>query len=421
MSTPLHVRNVLILCAALAAVAIATLVALAGDEVPGRPEGGGPRTQRVLLGSPDLTSGIPGKGTLTSAEIRKWLADARNHETLDVELPLGLAAGAMSIKGLDANPLTRAKIELGRQLYFDPRLSADGTVSCATCHDPNAGWAAHTPTGVGIRGQKGGRNSPVSYNRILSDAQFWDGRAKTLEEQAVGPIANPIEMGSTHEACVKSVAAIEGYRLQFERIFGGVTIDAVGKAIASFERAIVTGPAPFDYRERAKNFAGVSEEDVKDDPSLGERAKAAREGEATHPMTEPAVRGRDLYFGKAACSACHVGANLTDEAYHNLGVGMAAEKPDLGRFEVTKDAKDKGAFKTPTIRNVAQTAPYMHDGSVATLEEVIDLYDKGGHANPSLDPKIKPLGLTPQERTDLVEFLRACTGSFPPIETGRLP
>jgi cytochrome c peroxidase len=394
----------------LAIAAPLAYVALAGDDAPVKRDPAATGAQAVMLGTPELTAGIPGKGRLTVGEIRAWLADPRNHETLAVELPLGLAADKTSMKGLAANPLTRAKIELGRQLYFDPRLSADGTVSCATCHDPNAGWAAHTPTGVGIRGQKGGRNSPVSYNRILSDAQFWDGRAKTLEEQAVGPIANPVEMGNTHDACVKTIAGVEGYRLQFERIFGGVTIDAVGKALASFERAIVTGPSPFDWFERASAFRNVTAEDMADDEVLAMAARSARDAAAKHPMSESAVRGQDLYFGKASCSACHVGANLTDEAFHNLGVGISAEKPDLGRFDVTKDPKDRGAFKTPTIRNVAQTAPYMHDGSIATRE-----------ANPTLDPKIRRLGLTDAESADLVEFMRACTGSFPPVETGRLP
>lgn len=406
---------------ALAVAARGTYVALAGEEGPAKPDPAASSPQKVLLGTPELTAGIPGKGPLAVAEIRAWLANPRNHATLQVELPLGLSSGEASMKGLAANPLTRAKIELGRQLYFDPRLSADGTVSCATCHDPNAGWAAHTPTGVGIRGQKGGRNSPASYNRILSDLQFWDGRAKTLEEQAVGPIANPVEMGNTHAACVKTIAGVEGYRLQFERIFGGVTIDAVGKALASFERAVVTGPAPFDYYERANAFRNVTAQDMADDELLGNAARAAREAAAKHPMSQSAVRGRDLYFGKAACSVCHVGANLSDEAFHNLGVGITADKPDLGRFVVTNEPKDRGSFKTPTIRNVAQTAPYMHDGSVATLEDVVAFYNSGGEPNPALDPKVKKLGLTDADIADVVEFMRACTGDFPPVETGRLP
>lgn len=368
-----------------------------------------------------LTTGIPGEGDLSVAEIRAWLDDPAVHEALTVELPLGLHVGKGQEKGLDANPLTRAKIELGRQLYFDPRLSADGTISCATCHHPDTGWTAHTKTGEGIRGQEGGRNSPVSFNRILSDVQFWDGRAPTLEAQAVGPIENPIEMGSTHAACVEAVNGIEGYRIQFERIFGGVDIDAIGKAIAAFERAVVTGPAPFDYHEDAQRFADVTDEDLADDPDFAAQVKGARDAYAANPMSDSAVRGRGLFFGKANCTACHIGPNLSDETFRNLGVGMDAETPDLGRYEITKVEKDKGCFKTPTVRNVTQTAPYMHDGSQTTLEEVVEWYNQGGHPNPWLDEKVVPLNLTAQEKADLVEFMKACTGPFPPVETGRLP
>ena len=178
-----------------------------------------PAAAAVPLGSPELTAGIPGDGPLTEEAIQQWLAVAANHVPLQVQLPLGLAAGQSQVQIPADNPLTRAKIELGRQLYFDPRLSADGSVSCASCHHPDDGYARHTQFGVGINGQMGGRNSPVSYNRLLSGAQFWDGRAGSLEAQAVGPIANPIEMGNTHEKCVETLKGIEGYKLQFEKIF----------------------------------------------------------------------------------------------------------------------------------------------------------------------------------------------------------
>lgn len=393
----------------------------AGEAANSQPGSGG--GSKVLLGTPELTAGIPGEGTLTKSEILAWLDDPRNHEPLDFDLPLGLAAGRQQVKGVDENPLTRAKIELGRQLYFDPRLSADEKISCATCHSPESGFAAHTQFGVGIKGQQGGRNSPVSYNRILSDAQFWDGRAASLEEQAVGPIQNPIEMGNTHEACVACLKGIEGYRLQFEKIFGELTIQTVGKAIASFERAIVTGPAPFDYNERLRTFSEQDPDELKEeDPDLFQQYEEAKAAAEAHPMSEEAKRGRDLFFGqKAGCTACHVGPNLSDEKYHNLGVGMDAKEPDLGRSVVTKDDKDRGAFKTPTVRNVELSAPYMHDGSQKTLEEVVDWYAKGGHPNPNLDEKIKKLELTDQDKKDLVEFMKACTGEFPEVQTDRLP
>lgn len=381
----------------------------------------------------DLSDGapaptIPGIGPLTSDQIMQWLAGSENHKPLTVKLPLGLSLGQSQMKGLDKNPLTLAKIELGRQLYFDTRLSADNTVSCASCHHPQEGFSRHTATGVGIDGQKGGRNSPVSYNRILSDAQFWDGRAASLEAQAVGPIQNPIEMGNTHEAAVASLKKIDGYVMQFQKVFPetGVTIDNVGKAIAAFERTLVTGPSAYDYHESYKRFATLEAEDLEDlktdSPNVYAEYEQLQKLVALNPMSESAVRGQDLFFSKrVGCTACHVGANFSDEQYHNLGVGMSAKDPDMGRFTETKVEKDKGAFKTPTIRNVALSAPYMHDGSMATLEEVVEHYNKGGDKNRWLSDKIVPLKLTPQEKIDLVEFMRACTGTFPSVSSGRLP
>lgn len=380
----------------------------------------------VTLGDPSLTAGIPGEGPLTIEEINKWLADPANHEELKVSLPFGLDAAAGQITGLDENPMTRAKIELGRQLYFDTRLSSDSTVSCASCHHPEKGWAFDTQFGVGVDGQEGNRNSPVSYNRILSGKQFWDGRAATLEEQAIGPIANPIEMANTHDVAVDTLKKIPGYKVQFDKIFGdGVNIENVGKAIATFERAIVTGPAPYDYYEVVRSFQQqFPAEELKyleeDDPELYKKYADALKG--AEGMSESARRGREIFFSeKGKCTACHAGANFTDELYHNLGVGMDAKEPDLGRYMVTKDEKDKGAFKTPTIRNIAQTPPYMHDGSQKTLEEVVEWYVKGGHPNAYLSDKVQKLNLTQQDKTDLVNFMKACTGEFPEIETDRLP
>jgi len=380
-----------------------------------------PREQ-VALGDPALTAGVPGSGPITLAEIDRWLADPKNFVTLEPVLPLGLSQGAAQITGLDKNPLTRAKIELGRQLYFDPRLSADSTVSCASCHNPAEGYSAHTKTGVGIRGQLGGRNSPVSFNRILSGPQFWDGRVDSLEAQAVGPIQNPIEMGFTHEGVVKRLGDIPVYKKQFEKIFGELSIDRVGQAIAAFERVLVTAPSPYDYHEQMRTFAGLDPDDIAEDPDLAKRYAEAKAAVEAHPMSEEAKRGREIFFTeKGNCTACHVGANLADEKYHNIGIGMDKPEPDLGRFVVTKDPKDTGAFKTPTVRNVALTAPYMHDGSVATLEEVVEWYDKGGHPNPHLSDKIRPLKLTDQEQADLVAFMKACTGPTPTVEVSRLP
>lgn len=385
---------------------------------------------KVKLGSADLTTGIPGEGPLSVEEIRTWLANPANHVPLQIELPKGLDAGAGNIFIPEDNPLTRAKIELGRQLYFDPRLSADETISCASCHDPAQGYSAHTQFGIGVDDQQGDRNSPVAYNRLLSRAQFWDGRAATLEEQAVGPIENPIEMGNTHQGCVECLGGIAGYRLQFETIFeDGVTIDNVGKAIASFERAIVTGPMPYDYENDLRNFEQLFALDLEDldalredDPDLYAEYQQLKKAVQENPMSESAQRGMTLFFDKAQCSACHAGANFTDEQYHNLGVAMEVDEPDLGRYAVTKDDKDRGAFKTPTLRNVATSHPYMHDGSQKTLEEVMHWYNIGGHPNPWLSDKMKRLDLTDQEKQDVVNFMvEGLSGDFPEVETERLP
>jgi cytochrome c peroxidase len=384
----------------------------------------------VQLGKDPLTNGIPGTGKLTVVEIKKFLDDPANHKSLDVQLPANLQAGASAVFIPSDNPMTKAKIELGRQLYFDKRLSSDGTVSCADCHNPSTGYGANTQFGVGVRNQMGGRNSPVSFNRLLSKGQFWDGRAASLEAQAVGPIANPIEMANTHEAVVKFANQNEGYRIQFEKVFGRKpNIDDVGKAIATFERTIVTGPSPYDLYEPVRIMQTSFEEELsdletlkKDDPELYSRYTKAKEVSDRHPMSDSAKRGRDLFFAqKSNCSACHVGVNFTDELYHNIGVGMDAATPDLGRFAETKVEKDKGAFKTPTLRNITQTGPYMHDGSQKTLEEVVEWYAKGGHPNPYLSDKMKKLDLSAQDKQDLVEFMKSLTGPLPKVETGRLP
>jgi cytochrome c peroxidase len=386
--------------------------------------------ESVQLGKADLTSGIPGTGKLTVSDIQKFLDNPNNHVELKVTLPEGLAAGADQIYIPADNPLTRAKIELGRQLYFDKRISVDGTISCADCHHPATGYGANTRFGVGVRGQKGGRNSPVSFNRILSKAQFWDGRAASLEAQAIGPMANPIEMANTHDSVVSMISANQGYRIQFERIFGAKpNIEMAGKAIAAFERAIVTGPSAYDYYEPVRKMKEAFSEELanldelkKEDPALYKKYTEAKALSDQHPMSEAAKRGRTLFFSqKSNCTACHVGSNFADELYHNIGVGMDVANPDLGRYAETKLDKDKGAFKTPTLRNIELTAPYMHDGSQATLEEVVEWYAKGGHPNPHLSDKIKKLDLTAQDKADLVAFMKSLTGPFPKVEMGRLP
>jgi cytochrome c peroxidase len=292
------------------------------------------------------------------------------------------------------NPQTDGKVRLGAQLYFDTRLSADNTISCATCHDPKTGWANHHPTDTGIRGQVGGRNSGTILDAAHMRVQFWDGRAASLEEQALGPIHNPIEMGETLENVVRKLNGIPGYKAQFQAVFGtDVDTDGIAKAIAAFEHTVVTGPAPFD-----RWLAGE---------------KSA--------MTPAAVRGMNLFNGKGHCSPCHSGPAFSDQSYHNIGVGMDKKNPDLGREAVSKDPRDRGRFKTPGLRNCALTHPYLHDGSEKTLADVIDYYDRGGIPNPNLDPLMLPLNLTRREKADLVTFLEALTGTQPNIAPPALP
>jgi cytochrome c peroxidase len=310
--------------------------------------------------------------------------------------PLKLPLGLKPVPVPADNPLTPEKVELGKQLYFDPRLSCDDTVSCASCHDPKKGWSNGTPFATGVRSQVGGRSAPTIINAAYSELQFWDGRALRLEGQALGPIQNPIEMDHKLDDCVAKLNKIPGYKQQFQKVFGtDVTSENISKAIASFERTVLSGNAPYD-KYKAGNH---------------------------NVMSAAAERGMKLFFGKAHCSACHVGPNFTDESFHNVGVGMKAEKPDLGRYEVTKVVGDKGAFKTPTLREVARHAPYMHDGSLKTLEDVVEHYDKGGVSNAQLDEEIFPLKLSATEKSDLITFMKEglASADYPDIAPPKLP
>jgi cytochrome c peroxidase len=313
-------------------------------------------------------------------------------EAYKLRYPLGLKPMRIT----KDNELTKAKIELGKQLYFDPRLSRDNTISCSSCHDSKKGWSNGDKFATGIRGQRGGRSAPTALNAGYSYFQFWDGRAIMLEGQALGPIQNPIEMDMTLEECVAKLNAIEGYRKQFQDVFGTeVTSDGIAKAIASFERTLLTGNAPYDkFKAGDKNA-----------------------------LSEAAERGRKLFFGKANCSACHGGHNFTDFAFHNIGVGMDKDEPDIGRYSETELLGDRGSFKTPTLREIARTAPYMHDGSEKTLEDVVEFYDKGGIKNPQLDEELFPLKLTAEQKADLVTFLKeGLSGEdYPEIEPPDLP
>ena len=305
----------------------------------------------------------------------------------DDELPLGLRR----LRHPRDNQPTEAKIALGQQLYFDARLSSDSTISCASCHDPAKGWSNGAQFATGVDGQMGGRNSPTIINTAYGRMQFWDGRAASLEDQALGPIQNPIEMNMTLDAVVERLNGIDGYREQFQEVFGTeVTEDGIARAIAAYERTVLSGNAPYD------------------------RFKAGDE----EALSEEAQRGRELFFGKAHCSACHSGSNFTDNGFHNIGIGMDADEPDQGRFTESELEGDTGSFKTPTLREIARTGPYMHDGSMATLEAIIEHYNKGGIANPYLDEEIFELNLSDQEKADLLEFLvEGLSGDNYPMHT----
>ena len=300
-------------------------------------------------------------------------------------LVLSFATTARSQLTAESNRSEKAA--LGKLLFFDNRLSRDRTVSCATCHDPHKGWTDRVPVSIGIDKKKGKRNAQTILNTVLyysehaSQTLFWDGRASSLEEQAIHPIVNPAEMGSSKEKAVATLSAIEGYRPYFKKAFGSdaVTIDRIGAAIAAFEKTLVTMNSPYDRYSS---------------------------GEETAISTE-AVLGFKLFLGKGTCTACHSSNLFSDVQFHNIGVGEDKKPPDMGRFEVTKEDRDRGAYRTPTLRNLRYTPPYMHDGSIKTLAEVIDFYDRGGLQNEWLDPDIQPLNLTPAEKRQLLAFMEA--------------
>lgn len=283
-----------------------------------------------------------------------------------------------------------AQIRLGRWLFFDRRLSVDGTVACATCHRPEHAFSEPQAVSIGINGQKGVRKAPSFVNQAVTlfPHFFWDGRAASLEEQALGPIENPVEMGNTAEAMVAALRGIPGYAPYFAEAFGtpDITRERVAAAIAAYERTRMSGNSPMDRWRLNRDAAAVP---------------------------DAAKRGYDLFFDKARCSQCHVGSTFTDSRFHNVGVGWDARTgrfADDGRSLVTGLPADRGAFKTPTLRDVTRHPPYMHDGSMATLREVVEHYSRGGVPNPFLSPKIEPLGLTPAEVDALVSFLESLEG-----------
>ena len=281
---------------------------------------------------------------------------------------------------------TASKVALGAKLFFDKRLSLDHTVSCATCHDPATAFTSKDTVAIGVQNRIGTRNVPTLLNARFGNSYFWDGRSPSLEEQAKQPLLSPLEMGMISEAAlVKRVSAIADYRLQFRRVFGdeGITLNTVVKAIASYERTLVSRDAPFD-----RFIAG----DV-------------------NAITPTQLNGWELFKGKAGCVQCHTFSPstpfFTDFKFYNTGAARADQ--DLGRFLVTRAEKDIGAFKTPALRDVELTGPYMHNGFLPTLLDVVRFYNQGGRKNPNLDARMRTLDLSETEMNEIVEFLRTLT------------
>lgn len=293
------------------------------------------------------------------------------------------------------NKITPARVDLGRALFFDPRLSGSGSMSCATCHNPSLGWSDGLPTAVGEGMKRLKRHTPTILNSAFNKLQMWDGRFASLEEQALGPITSADEMNMDMKVLLERLQAIDGYKPLFDRAYPGEGINdrTIAKAIATFERTVVSGVAPFDRWIK---------------------------GEA-RALSPAAKRGFELFKGKANCVACHEGHNFTDDGFHNIGVKPLPGFDDPGRFAKVPVKAMKGAHKTPSLRDVTLTAPYMHNGAYATLREVVEMYNRGGDAKENLDPNMKELGLSPREVDDIVEFMKSLTGRDAPVVVPRLP
>ena len=282
-----------------------------------------------------------------------------------IAIPLGLD---LYLPVPEVNPITPDKVAVGRQLFFDRKLSRDNSVACATCHNPNRGFATPVPVGTGVGGRKGRRNPPALINRGYGRSFFWDGRISSLEEQVLKPIQDPDEMDLTLEEAAKRV---------------NLPVQTISHALASYVRSILSGDSPYDRFVNGNRTA----------------------------LSPEQQQGLQVFRGKGNCTACHVGPTFTDEQFHNTGVAWRdGQIDDEGRFAISANPRDHGAFKTPTLREVARTAPYMHDGSIGSLEDVIDFYSEGGRANPLLDSEVRPRNFTVEEKRALVAFLRSLSG-----------
>lgn len=331
-----------------------------------------------------------------------------------MKMPVGISESLWKKRIPADNPMSSKKVALGRALYFDKRLSIDGTVSCANCHDPALAFTDSNVVAVGVGDKRGTRNAPTILNSVFNDSLFWDGRARSLEDQIKHPLMSAFEMGmGSKDDLIRRLSSIAEYRQEFSQVFKseGLTIDTLAKAIAAYERTLLSGNSPFD------RFI------------IGDSAT----------LSDAQQRGWDLFKEKAKCIECHtysVSSPLfTDFKFHNTGVAAADTLfselmrtvpkssvettptilahstgfSELGRFAVTFQQVDIGAFKTPTLRDVELTSPYMHDGSLKTLIDVVQFYNRGGNPNSHLDKRMHPLQLTDSEVNDLVQFMRALT------------
>ncbi len=345
--------------------------------------GGGLTASLVLFAGTILAIAFAGLGMVPviHGDERPLLPPDRLPPVLLGEVPLGLGDERQIP---DDNGLTAPRIALGRRLFFDPVLSADRSAACASCHDPAHAFATPDPRAIGVGGARGRRNSPALMNRVYGTSFFWDGRAATLEEQALLPIGNKIELASSVDEAVARLQADTSYVRQFREAYGGeVTADNLAKALAGFQRTLLSGDS---------------------------RADRFQAGDAS-ALTPNERVGLWIFESRGGCWKCHQGRNYTDERLHNTGVSWGRQPLDLGRFEVTGQEQDRGRFKTPTLRDVAKSAPYMHDGSIATLRDVVVFYNQGGGQNPHRDALLEPLNLSDHEIDLLVAFLKSLTGS----------
>lgn len=287
------------------------------------------------------------------------------------------------------NPMTDEKVELGKTLYFDPRLSGNNVQSCMSCHAQGAGYGDGMAKFVGFEGVNGARNSPTIINSGYYQENFWDGRAGSLEEQALGPIQSKVEMNQNLDELVTEINAVPTYVDQFNTVFNDkISADNIAKAIAAFERTIVISDTAFDRYLQGEDDA----------------------------ISAEAKEGMKLFAGKASCISCHAGPLLSDHNYHNLGMSG-----DDGRFAVTNKEEDKGKFRTSGLRGVGHTAPFMHDGSLETLKDVVQYYNVGGGDHENKSDLVKPLNLTEKEVDALVAFLESLSGEIPNVETPEIP